>query len=464
MVTPLFTLGFSANGPQPRIQNVYQLVDNVSKVWGRHTFKAGFTVDRPSIDNPFYNNLAGNYSFAGGGLYSTGSGAVDFLLGFPDSYNQGSGSVVHAKAHEIYAYVQDQWQIRSNLTLTYGAGYDIETPWVNNYANGLIMGAWRPGQQSTVFPTAPAGFVYPGDTGMTKYGGAKVPYDLIAPRLGFAWSPDAAHKWSVHGGIGLYYNRSEEELSLQTLTNAPFAITSAGASPVCGSVGFVNPFSSATGTCSTANPFPFSPPSPGAKNIDFSQYAPIGFGFTGVDPRFTAPRSTNFNLMIERQLDKATILTVGYVGNRGRHEEGAIDGNLAGQAPGINPVAASAGCGFGYFMHAGGGCPITPATENPDLTWSLGAPVAGAAPYNQALFGHPGIELTEFNSKYDSLQVTVNRRSATGCRYWVLTRGRDTLTRPRAWKAALSISRALTRSAPSACGLLLETMLRNVSW
>ena len=52
-------------------------------------------------------------------------------------------------------------------------------------------------------------------------------------------------------------------------------------------------------------------------------------------------RSTNFNLTVERQLDKATILSVGYVGNRGRHEEGAIDLNLAGQYPGINPIAAA---------------------------------------------------------------------------------------------------------------------------
>ncbi len=431
MTTPLFTLGFSANGPQPRIQNVYQLNDNFSKVRGRHTIKAGFTVDRPSIDNPFYNNNGGNFSFAGAGGFSTGDGAVDFLLGIPDSYNQGSGSVVHAKAHEIYAYVQDQWQIRSNLTLTFGTGYDIETPWVNNYANGLIMGAWRPGQQSTVFPTAPAGFVYPGDKGMTKYGGAQVRYDLFAPRLGFAWSPDPARKWSVHGGIGLYYNRSEEELSLQTLTNAPFAITSNGAGSACGSVGFATPFSDATGKCSTAIPFPFTPPSPGDKNIDFSQFEPIGFGFTGVDPRVTAPRSTNFNLTIERQLDKATILSLAYVGNRGRHEEGAFDGNLAGQAPGVNPftatyIAPNAPAGSTALCTRGSRmlvdypgttipvCPQTSATENADLTWSLGAPVAGATPYNLALYGHPGIELTEFNSRYDSLQLTVNRRFSRG--------------------------------------------------
>jgi len=418
ITTPLFTLGFSANGPQPRIQNVYQLTDNFSKVWGHHTFKAGINVDRPSIGNPFYNNLGGNFGFSGSGKYSTGDGSLDFLLGFPDTYAQGSGSIVDAKAHEIYAYVQDQWQIRPNLTLTFGTGYDIETPWKNNYAHGLIMAAFRPGQQSTVFPTAPPGFVYPGDTGINEYGGMSVRYDLFAPRFGFAWSPTASRNWSVHGGIGLYYNRSEEELALQTLTNAPFAITSAGAGPACGSVGFANPFLDATGTCSTTNPFPFKPYPAGTRNIDFSQFAPIGFGFNTEDPRFTAPRSTNFNLTIERQLDKATILSVAYVGNRGRHEEGAIVLNLAGQAPGINPIAAadpSGKCIRGYLrLKNSADCPVTPITENADLTWTNGTPVAGATPFNASIYGHPGQELTEFNSKYDSLQVTLNRRFSHG--------------------------------------------------
>jgi hypothetical protein len=417
ITTPNFTLGFSANGPQPRIQNVYQITDNFSKVWGHHTFKAGINLDRPSIDNPFFNNLGGNFGFNGSGAFSTGDGSLDFLLGIPDTYAQGSGSIVNAKAHEIYAYVQDQWQIRPNLTITYGTGYDIETPWRNGFANGLIMGAFRPGQQSTVYPTAPPGFVYPGDKGINKYGGQTVKYDLFAPRVGFAWSPTASRNWSVHGGIGLYYNRSEEELALQTLTNAPFAITSAGALPACGSVGFANPFSDATGTCSTANPFPFKPFPVGDKNIDFSQFAPIGFGFVGEDPRFTAPRSTNFNLTIERQLDKATILSVGYVGNRGRHEEGAIVLNLAGQAPGVNPVAAAfpgGGCTRGTRLLTSL-CPAPSiATENPDLTWTLGPPVPGQAPLNLALYGHPGQELTEFNSKYDSLQVLLNRRFSKG--------------------------------------------------
>lgn len=416
ITTPLFTLGFSANGPQPRIQNVYQLTDNFSKVWGHHTIKAGINLDRPSIGNPFFNNLGGNFGFAGSGPNSTGDGSLDFLLGLPDNYAQGSGSIVDAKAHEVYAYVQDQWLVRPNLTLTFGTGYEVLTPWKNNYAHGLIMGAFRPGRQSTVFPTAPPGFVYPGDQGINGYGGPTVKYGLFAPRLGFAWSPSSSRNWSVHGGVGLYYNRSEEELALQTLTNAPFAITTAGAGPSCGnSIGFANPFVSADGTCSVTNPFPFTPPKPGAKNVDFSQFMPIGLGFNTMDPRFTSPRSTNFNLTIERQLDRATILTVGYVGNRGRHEEGAINLNLAGQAPGINPTAAAVhGCTRGTRLLTGL-CPApSPAIENPDLTWTLGAPVPGQAPLNLALYGHPGQEMTEFNSQYDSLQVTLNRRFSKG--------------------------------------------------
>lgn len=425
-VNGLFTLGFSNNGPQPRIQNVYQLTDNFSKVWGHHTFKAGFNGDRPSIDNPFFSNLNGNFGFSGSGQYSTGISGVDFLLGLPSSYSQGSGSIIDAKAHEFYAYAQDQWQIRPNLTITYGTGYDIETPWLNNYDHGLIMAAYRPGQQSTVFPTAPPGFVYPGDAGINKYGGMTVKYNHLAPRVGFAWSPGAARNWSVHGGIGLYYNRSEEELALQTLLNAPFAIGSTGALAPCGSVGFANPYVTATGAnCilpsgnTLTSPFPFVPYPTGATNIDFAQFAPVGLDFNTEDPRFTSPRSTNFNLTIERQIDKATILSIAYVGNRGRHEEGAVDLNLAGVAPGVNPIAAAAGCGSGLGLN-GAPCPQSIANENTVpgspgyLTWTNQAPVPGATPYDLSVYGHPGQQTTEFNSHYDSMQVTLNRRFSNG--------------------------------------------------
>lgn len=408
-VAGLFNLGFSNNGPQPRIQNVYQVVDNFSKVWGHHTLKAGFNMDRLEINNPFFNNLGGNFTFGGGGLFSTGVPGADFLLGFPDSYIQGSGSLEVGRGREYYSYFQDQWQVKKNLTLTLGVGWDIETPWVNEYKNNEIMAAFRPGQQSTVFPSMPVGFVYPGDKGINKYGGMNIHYTNFAPRAGFAWSPGTSGNWAVRGGVGLYYNRTESELTLQSLTNPPFALTTNGAGQIS-SPGFATPFNTANpqniaasafttavpaGTI--ANPFPFTPPAPGS-SFNRAIFAPIGLGMTTYDPRLTSPRSTNYNLTVERQLSKSTILSVGYVGNIGRHEVGAALLNLAGQAPGVNPAAAAAGCTTGFALTS---C-VAP-----------GAP--GSPPFNPlALYGHPGFITTEFNSNYNSLQVQLNRHFSNG--------------------------------------------------
>jgi hypothetical protein len=420
-VTGLFELGFSSNGPQPRIQNTYQVADNFSKVWGHHTFKAGFSMERLEINNPFYSNLSGNFAYNGGGPFSTGFSGADFLLGIPDNYTQGSGSIVRGRGREYYAYVQDQWQVRPSLTLTIGTGYDIETPWRNLYASGEIMAAWRPGQQSTVFPTAPPGFVYPGDAGINKYGGVNVPYKDFAPRLGFAWSPGGSHDWSIRGGIGLYYNRSEEELALQTLLQPPFALGTNGAASIS-SPAFATPFTTVNAipvgglpAGTRANPFPFVPPSPGTTNIDFATYAPIGLDFNVSDPKLTTPRATNFNLNIQRQISKSTIVSVGYVGSIGRHEEGAYDTNLAGSFPGVNPLSAASGCPIGLALAQ---CPLqTLATENANLTWTNATPVPGATPYYLPLYGHPGIQATAYNSNYNSLQVEFNRHFSNGLQF-----------------------------------------------
>jgi hypothetical protein len=398
-VNGLFTLGFSNNGPQPRIQNTFNAVDNFSKVSGNHTIKAGFDLDVNRVDNPFFNNQNGSFTFGGNGAFSTGDPGIDFLLGLPDTYAQGSGSTVRSRAKEYYAYVQDQWKIKNNLTLTLGTGWDVETPWRNDFANGLIMAAWRPGQQSQIFPSMPAGIVYPGDPGINKYGGQTIHYGEFAPRVGFAWSPTGSGKWSIRGGIGLYYNRSESELTLQTLVTPPFAASSNGAGGACGSIGFATPFVSADGTCSAPQIFPYVPPAPGS-TFDPTPFEPIGLGLTVEDPRVTAPRATNYNLTVERQLDNATVLSISYVGNQGRHEEGAIDLNLAGAPNGTNPAAAAfPNCTTGFLL----GSSRCPASGTP-----------GGTPFDINVYGHPGEELTEYNSHYNALQIQLNRRFSHG--------------------------------------------------
>ena len=407
-VSGFFVLGFSENGPQPRVQNTYQATDNFSKVWGHHTFKAGFNMERLQINNPFYPNLGGNFSYDGAGPYSTGVTPADFLLGFPDSYAQGSGSTVRGRGEEYYSYAQDQWQVKHSLTLTLGTGWEILTPWRNIAYDGEVMAAFRMGQQSTVFPTMPTGFVYPGDAGINKYGGMSIHYGDFAPRVGFAYSPGTSATWSVRGGIGLYYNRSEEELSLQTLGNPPFSIEPTGATVACGSPAFITPFVGATGTCSVPQAFPFTPPAPGAR-FNPAPYEPIGFDTNVSDPRFTSPRATNYNLTVEHQLSKSTIVSVGYVGNVARHTEGAYVLNSPGVPPGVNPAAAA------YI--APGTTPPAPTCANGFVLATSLCPAAGTPggpPLNLAVYGQTGFQTTEFNSNYNSVQVELNRRFTNG--------------------------------------------------
>jgi hypothetical protein len=398
-VTGFFSLGFSSNGPQPRIDNTYQFADNFSKVLGKHTLKAGATIERIEVNNPFYNNLSGTFSYSGVGIFSSANAGADFLLGIPDSYIQGSGSVVYGRGGEYYSYFQDQWKVKPSLTLTLGTGWDLEIPYHSLYAGGLINAAFRPGQQSTVFPTAPVGLVYPGDAGINKYGGIGIHYKDIAPRLGFAWNPWGSAKWSVRGGVGLYYNRTEEELALQGLTNPPFAITSTGASTATGlsSPGFATPFTTvnpaAVGSYPSgtlANPFPFSPPAPGS-SPNFAPFEPIGYGLNTVDPHFGAPRSTNFNLTIEHQLSPSTIVSLGYVGNLGRHLEGAIDLNQPNGGNGAAAVAAGCTSPFALPFCDPQGFPLSPL-----------------------VYGGPGDQVTFFSSNYNSLQAEFNRRFSNG--------------------------------------------------
>lgn len=393
-----FTLGFSLFGPQPRLENTYQAIDNFSKIVGRHTLKAGFTMDRFEVYNPFYAYLSGFYLFAGIGAFTTGNPGADFLLGVPDEYVQTNGAIINARSREYYTYAQDEFKIRPNLTLTYGVGWDIETPYLNLNYGGRDVNAFRPGVQSTVFPTAPPGVLWPGDPGIGSSGGVRTPYHDFGPRLGFAWSPGSSQKWSIHAGAGIYYNRTEEEVALQNLSTPPFSLTSFGVGGIGGSPSLAAPYTgwcpqkgAAPTPCSATNPFPFVAPGVGSA-VNFAPFEPMTINT--LSPNFGVPTSYNYNLTVERQLSNSATLSVAYVGNMARHLEGNFELNPAGQAPGVNPVAAAAGCTPANL----GSCAPQTFAYNPQTT-GLGA-------INQ--------QATDFNSNYNSLQVSLNKRMSHG--------------------------------------------------
>ena len=408
-ITGYFNLGFTSNGPQPRKDQTYQITDNFSWVKGKHSFKFGYDGRRFQVWNPFGARNNGSFAFTNGAKYSTGDPGLNFLLGIPTSYNQSSGQVIIAQAYEHYLYAQDQWRIKDNLTITYGAGYQIDTPIAEYQNKGLSRACFIPGQQSTVFPGgiapdgnpggAPLGYNFPGDPGCDKQGGVSTKYTHIGPRIGFAYTPDFGRwtggkgKTSIRAGFGIYFNRGEEELNLQDLGAPPIGQTSNGV----GDLGFVpsfpDPWTDIAGQGSLTNKFPYTPPAAGAI-IDFSQFFPMGISVA--DPKMTTPYAMNYNVTIERELPSSMILRIGYVGAQGRH--------LA-QAYSFNPMTPA-----GIQT-----CLATPAcASNGDQ-----APVnfPNLFLYPGDIYGNSGMQHTSGTSNYNSLQITADKRVTHGLQF-----------------------------------------------
>jgi hypothetical protein len=396
-ITGYANLGFSPYGPQPTIDNTYQLDDNFSKVVGSHTMKFGFDGRRYEVNDTYDAQNNGSFTFGGAGTYSTGDPAADFLLGIPDSYEQSSGNVQNFRAYEYYLYAQDSWKVSNSLTLNYGLGYQIDTP-LNNHRYGMEdNNCFFPGQQSTVYPTAPVGLDFPGDTGCTT-SGFHQHNDHLAPRFGFAYAPDwgslsggKGQKFVIRGGFGVYFNRTEEELALQQLGDPPFSIISYGAAGVGGSPSFANPYADIAGGPSAANPYPFTP-APKGSAVNFSQFYPLDISVT--NPNFTDPYAMNFNLNIQRELPGAMILQVGYVGAQGRRLELAYEGNP------ISPAGQAE-------------CAADPTCVNEAVEQHIAFPShAEFAPGN--IFASVGTQASLGVSSYNSLQVHLQKRLSHG--------------------------------------------------
>ncbi len=356
-VNGYFTLGGTTNGPQPRIDQVIQFDDNFSKTFGHHNLKFGYDGRRFNVSNTFDASNSGSYNFASSGNFSTGDPSLDFLLGVPSSFAQGTGSIIQADAFLNYVYAQDTWRATNQLTLSFGLGYSIDTPLRNHQYGGIAVSCFAPGQQSAVFPGAPMNLLYPGDPGCSNSAQATTRYSEFGPRFGFAWAPDLGiisgqqGKFSVRGGFGIYYNRTEEESALQTLGTPPFGFTSGGAGDFGGNPQLASPYSDINGGVATdgtpigqsqeANRFPYTPPTKGT-NVDFTNLEPV-YNISSFDKSFRAPYSENFQLSLERELPAKTVARVSYVGSLGRHNQVDYEGNYV-TAAGHAACAADPKC------------------------------------------------------------------------------------------------------------------------
>ena len=124
-----------------------------------------------------------------------------------------------------------------NLTLTYGLGWQVNTPQNDIFNGGVAVNAYRPGVQSTVYPSAPPGLLFPGDQGISDstYG-----YSLqISLRV-----------WDLRGVLAVRANgasaadsefitiKSRKKSRSQNLESPPFSLTDFGAADIGASPSF----------------------------------------------------------------------------------------------------------------------------------------------------------------------------------------------------------------------------------
>ncbi len=321
---------------------VFQLSDNLAKTVGRHTLKAGFYMaHRNERDNDIIRsvNFNGNYTSKGSYINDgSGNGIADFELGNVRAMGQrtpvasGDASLYYAMP-EYSAYFGDTWNATRALTVTLGLRYDLPIPAysVDNYWSVLdqTYPGWR--------------FVMPGLTPGTKAHPFSADKKDLAPRIGLAYR--LGDKTVIRSGYGIFYETGRFKFLDQVTWNGP------------GYGGISYYSTSASGVTDPGQPYytfanTFQPPVtvtrgswPTPLGTDGGLMWPVGQAYptSTVDQKtWLTPYSQRWSLDIQRELGKAVVATIGYVGSEGTHVPIQYDLNL--QPQGFYPDIYTSQC------------------------------------------------------------------------------------------------------------------------
>ncbi|MBI4909487.1 MAG: TonB-dependent receptor [Acidobacteria bacterium] len=379
--------------------HAFNLTNNLTKVWGPHTLKAGIMVERNyqgSLNDGSYTGTL-NFQPSANNPLDSGYAYSNSALGIFQTYAEATNRVILSfRQHAVEWFAQDTWRATRRLTLEIGMRFHHLTP-IFMRSNALTSFAperydprqavqlVRPARVNNVrvgvhpvtgqvLPVTLIGAIAAGTgnpvNGMAVAGQNGFPRGLISgygvkfgPRFGFAYDVFGNGRTALRGGFGQFFGRpnmSENLLRFSTqppLVSTPtvFFGTLAGIASSAGSV------------------FPQA--------------------VNGFDRSDRVPRIMNFSFSVQQNIGWSTVVDVGYVGSLGRNQFWIRDQNPIPIGANFDPRNAD---------------PSNPATP---LTSSFLRPIVG---YNDILMSEPAA-----SSNYHSMQVTARRRFARSVQFGV---------------------------------------------
>lgn len=302
-----------------KLSQAPNISDNITKVAGTHTFKAGFYWDfqrnwQTGTASNLDNTTFGVVQFENWGARSTGNPLADLIMGRPTQLNQMDDSpVADFKYYQYSFYAQDAWKANRRLTLTAGLRFEHMGNWVEGNSPGLAV--WDPARyDNTSAAGGWTGLAWNAiDKSVPRSGFPSKPL-FYEPRFGAAYDLFGTGKTVLRGGIGLF----RYQIANNSVNNAYLP----GAN--------IQKLSTSWGCCVGWSQFNQYTPSLGTPGLGSSLDSIMIKG----DER--TPNTWTYNFTISQRVPWQSVFEIQYSGNRSR------DMMLKGPLANINKVPLGA--------------------------------------------------------------------------------------------------------------------------
>ncbi len=322
---------FGSPGPGIFYKTNYNIRDMATKVQGNHTLKFGISIYKEQNTQTEAGSARPNYTFQN--LWDFANDAPNAESG---NFNPQTGAPTSRTGYvrtSIWSlFLQDDYKVRSNLTLNLGLRWEYYSPLREKY-NRLAYPVLGPPPNEL--------------TGLTEHVGGPL-YNSqktnFAPQFGFAWSPGnlpftnmaLQKRLVIRGGFGMGYNRMEEAITLNPLANLPFVSNFNFTGSSAADILYAVPSNTHQFNNWPVNPhavLTFSP----TTNLPTSG-APVTL--FGVDRNLRTPYTMHYSLETQYDIGDSWIATVGYIGNQSRHftRQQNLNWKYAGLNPAVNNI------------------------------------------------------------------------------------------------------------------------------